>query len=68
MKLVKNVGTERVLDHLQGALGQGSAFDAATSALSLIAFSELRAALTKIDRCRLLLPGNADAVTLPTTF
>jgi hypothetical protein len=56
MKLLKNRGNERVLDLLNAVLVPGCALDVASPELSLFAFAELREALSKVVRCRLVLP------------
>src|SRR4051812_3038947 len=59
MKLLKNSGTERVVDDLRQNLTPDGALDIATPALSLFAFAELREQLTKLEASRLVLPGTA---------
>ena len=56
MKLLKNQGTERVVDELRASLKAGSSFDAASPDLSVFAFSELRETLQKLSSCRMILP------------
>ncbi len=66
MKLIKNTGNDRVIDHLRSALKPGGALDAASSGLSLFGFAELRDALLRLERCRLVLP--AVVQTLPAAL
>jgi Superfamily II DNA/RNA helicases, SNF2 family len=56
MKLIKNAGSDRVIDELRQALVPPATLDVATPAFSLFAFSELREALAKLDNCRVVLP------------
>jgi SNF2 family DNA or RNA helicase len=56
MKLVRNAGTDRVIDLLRPGLTAGRQLDVVTSAFSLFAFSELFHELAALARCRLLLP------------
>ena len=55
MKLIRNSGTDRVLDALNAALAPGCSLDVATPELSLFAFAQLRAALGSVP-CRLVVP------------
>jgi len=56
MKLLKNQGSERVIDELRASLTPGGGLDAATPALSLFAFGELREMLRRLSASRLVLP------------
>jgi len=56
MKLIKNTGSDRVIDELRHALTPPSSLDLASPAFSLFAFSELRDLLEKLDTCRVVLP------------
>lgn len=56
MKLVRNTGTDRVIDLLRPMLTEGRQFDAVTPAFSFFAFSEMLHEVAKLVRCRLLLP------------
>ena len=60
MKLIKNIGNDRVIDELRSSLPMASAIDAATSSLSLYAFGELNEEFDKIEKCRLILPEQLD--------
>ncbi|CAN5807456.1 helicase-related protein [soil metagenome] len=65
MKLLKNQGSERVIDELRANLTSGGGFDAATPALSLFAFGELRDLLRRLTASRLVLPvAQVDAQVL----
>ena len=56
MKLVRNTGTDRVIDLLRPGLTAGRQLDVITPAFSLFAFSEMLRELTALTQCRLLLP------------
>jgi hypothetical protein len=56
MKLVKNTGTDRVIDELRRSLAPPSFLDLASSEFSLFAYAELRELLDKLDACRIVLP------------
>lgn len=56
MRLIRNSGADRVVDELRQCITVRGALDVATSALSLFAFGELQDALTKLARCRLVIP------------
>jgi hypothetical protein len=56
MKLVKNVGVDRVVDLIAPGLTPGRQMDLVTGALSLFAFAELREGLEALAGARLLLP------------
>lgn len=56
MKLVRNTGTDRVIDLLRPVLTAGRQLDAVTSTFSLFAFSEMLLEVAALARCRLLLP------------
>ena len=66
MKLVKNAGTDRVIDELRRSLVPPSSLDLASSEFSLFAYAELRDLLDKLAACRIVLP-NADARELGLT-
>ena len=57
MKLVRNTGTDRVVDLLRPGLTAGRQLDVVTPALSLFAFSEMLREVATLVRCRLLLPA-----------
>jgi len=56
MKLIRNIGDDRVIDELRGCLAPQRAIDIASPALSLFAFGELHVLLSGLSRCRLVLP------------
>ena len=55
MKLIKNTGSDRVVDELRAMLGPASALDLASPVFSLFAFAEIREVLEKLDCCRIVL-------------
>jgi hypothetical protein len=57
MKLIRNTGSDRVIDELRQALIPPASLDLASPAFSLFAFNELRDLLQKLDSCRLVLPS-----------
>ena len=57
MKLVSNVGMDRVLDLIKPWLKAGHQLDIATPAFSVFAFAELLVETRQIDQTRLLLPA-----------
>lgn len=61
MRLIRNVGTDRVLDHLQAHMTPGMELDAATDGFSLFAFDALRQQLEQASATRLLLSADPDA-------
>ncbi len=65
MKLVRNTGTDRVIDLLRPGLTAGRQLDVVTPEFSLFAFSEMMHDLAALAGCRLLLPpGSADLAVL----
>ena len=56
MKIVRNAGTDRVVDLLRPSLTAGGQLDVVTPSLSVFAFSELQNEVGSLARCRLLLP------------
>src|SRR5208337_3627284 len=65
MKLIKNTGSDRVVDELRQTLAPPSSLDLASPAFSLFAFAELRDLLEKLDTCRVVLPAtNGDELGL----
>jgi hypothetical protein len=59
MKLIKNIGSDRVIDELRRVLAPRFRFDIASPEFSLFAFGELREHLSRIARCRLIVPSSA---------
>ena len=65
MKLLKNQGTDRVIDELRTSLTAGGSLDAASPNLSLFAYSDLREVLRRLSGSRLIVsPPQADAQLL----
>jgi len=61
MKLIKNTGSDRVIDELRQILTPKSSLDLASPAFSMFAFAELRDLLEKLDACRIVLPATNDS-------
>lgn len=57
MKLIKNTGSDRVIDELRQTLAPSSSLDLASPAFSIFAFAELRDLLEKLDACRMVIPA-----------
>jgi hypothetical protein len=57
MRLIPNVGTDRVIDELRSCLSEGAELDVATPEFSLFAFAGVLDAFQRLKTCRLLLPG-----------
>lgn len=57
MRLIKKIGSDRVIDELRQALTPASSLDLASPVSSLFAFAELRDLLEKLDACRMVLPS-----------
>lgn len=57
MKIIKNSGSERVIDELRKCLMAQSTLDIASPSFSLFAFGEVRELLHKLDKCRVVLPN-----------
>jgi len=65
MKLIKNTGSDRVIDELRQSLTPPSSLDLASPAFSLFAYAELRDLLEKLETCRVVLPAtNGDELGL----
>ena len=56
MKLIDNVGTNRVIDVLRQTAGGRPSIDIASTALSVFAYFEVRELLNDAARSRLVLP------------
>lgn len=56
MKLIRNAGTERVVDLVRPLLASGHSLDLLTSSASLFAFEALRDGASKLAHTRLVLP------------
>ena len=61
MKIIKNTGSDRVVDELRPNLSSKSSLDIATAEFSLFAFAELKQELEKLDSCRIVLPSSSAA-------
>ncbi|XUW99723.1 MAG: helicase-related protein [Dehalogenimonas sp.] len=55
MRLIRNTGSDRVIDELSHILSSKSSLDMVSPAFSLFAFAELRQLLEKLDGCRMVL-------------
>lgn len=64
MKIIRNIGTDRVIDLLRPQLTTKRQCDLITSTISLFAFSELVHGLTALDRCRIVLPPTGTDLAL----
>jgi Asp-tRNA(Asn)/Glu-tRNA(Gln) amidotransferase C subunit len=60
MKLIKNSGSDRVIDELRRSLVSKSSLNLASPSFSLFAFAELRDLLEELDGCRIVLPNTND--------
>ncbi|MBM4394216.1 MAG: helicase [Deltaproteobacteria bacterium] len=56
MRLIRNGGSERVVDDLRRAIGPDASLDVATPAFSLHAFAEVRDLLSLVSAARLIFP------------
>ena len=57
MRLIKNTGSDRVVDELRACLAAGSRLDFASPGFSLYAYAELKDLLDKLGNSRLVLPS-----------
>ena len=57
MKIIKNIGNDRVYDELRPSLAAPASLDLASPVFSLFAYAELRELLDKLDACRVVLQG-----------
>ena len=64
MRIVPNTGADRVVDIIRPWLSAGNRIDLASRTLSLFAFGELAANLTRMDGARLILPSNETDIDL----
>ena len=62
MKIIHNIGTDRVIDIIRPYLNPGSQFGCVTPVLSLFAFAELRDALAGLEKVQLILPPDDDGL------
>jgi hypothetical protein len=68
VRIVRNTGSDRVIDLIRPWLRQDHRLDLITPALSLFAFAELVELLPTLDATRLVLPSNgADLATMGST-
>ena len=65
MRLLRNSGTDRGIDHLREWLVRGADLDIVSPAFSLLAFAELRELLDHVNQCRLML---GDLASTTDTF
>ena len=56
MKILKNQGSDRVIDELRASLTAGGSLDVATPELSVFGYGEMRESLRQVSACRLILP------------
>ena len=56
MRLIHNIGADRVIDLMRPYLKRGSQLGLVSPSFSLFAFAELRDALSVLDRVQLILP------------
>lgn len=57
MRLIKNSGSDRVIDELRQRLVPQGVLDIASPAFSLFAFGEIQELLSKLAKCRLVVPA-----------
>lgn len=62
MRLVPNIGADRVIDLVRPHLKSGGQLACVTPCFSLFAYAELRDALAKLDRVQLILPPGDDTL------
>jgi len=64
MKLIRNTGTDRVIDLIKPHLGPGNQLDLITPTFSLFAFEQLRSSLFDLGRTQLVLPSDGGSLEL----
>lgn len=64
MRLIQNVGQDRVIDLLHERMKPDHQLDCASPALSLFAFSELTKSFAKLKKVQLILPANTESLAL----
>jgi hypothetical protein len=64
MKLIRNSGTDRIIDLIRPQLKRESQLDVVTPTFSLFAFAEIREALSGLAKTRLLLPPEGTDLAL----
>lgn len=57
MKLIRNSGSDRVIDLIRSKISKGRQLDVVSPVFSLFAFAELMRELDELSRCRLVLPS-----------
>lgn len=60
MKIIRNIGNDRVYDELRPSLAASASLDLASPVFSLFAYAELRELLDKPNTCRIVLQGAGD--------
>ena len=66
MKLVRNTGSDRVIDLIRPHIGRDYRLDMLTPTFSFFAFAELLRPLQELEECRLVLPPEGDLAVLGT--
>ena len=64
MKIVRNTGTERIIDLIRPWLIEGNQLDIVTASLSLYAYAEILGDVAKLAKTRLLLPPSETDLAL----
>jgi hypothetical protein len=64
MKLIQNIGADRVIDLIRSHLNSGSQLDCVTPSFSLYAFAEMREVLSLLGQVQLILPTDEGALEL----
>jgi hypothetical protein len=64
MRLIQNVGQDRVIDLLHERMKPDHQLDCASPALSLFAFSELTKSFAKLKKVQLILPASTESLAL----
>ncbi|MDN4016199.1 helicase-related protein [Zwartia panacis] len=64
MKLIRNTGTDRVIDLIKPHLGPGNQLELITPTFSLFAFEQLRSSLVDLSRTQLILPSDGGSLEL----
>ncbi len=64
MRLLRNAGTDRVIDHLRPGLAAGWQLDLASPSISLFAFGELLREFERLAKTRIVLPAPTESLGL----
>jgi hypothetical protein len=64
VRILRNAGTDRVIDVIKPHLSAGARLDAVSPAFSLFAFEALRSELSRLGGTRLVLPGDPGVLAL----